>query len=61
MQDKGKETTDIPLVCDYPDICPEGPSGVSLVRQVESQIDLILGVASVSQLEILCLVITILK
>nr|GEV26956.1 putative reverse transcriptase domain-containing protein [Tanacetum cinerariifolium] len=44
-----KRLEDIPLVREFPKFFPEDLPGLSLVRQVEFQIDLILGVALVAR------------
>ncbi|GKD37060.1 putative reverse transcriptase domain-containing protein [Tanacetum coccineum] len=40
---------DVPIVQDFPDVFPEDLPGLPLTRQVEFQIDLILGVAPVAR------------
>nr|GEV01768.1 reverse transcriptase domain-containing protein [Tanacetum cinerariifolium] len=44
-----KRLEDIPVVREFPEVFPEDLPGLSLVRQVEFQIDLILGAAPVAR------------
>ncbi|GKD53956.1 putative reverse transcriptase domain-containing protein [Tanacetum coccineum] len=44
-----KRLEDVPIVRDFPDVFPEGFSGLPLTRQVEFQIDLIPGAAPVAR------------
>nr|GEW44832.1 putative reverse transcriptase domain-containing protein [Tanacetum cinerariifolium] len=43
-----KRLEDVPIVRDFPEVFPEELSGLSLTRQVEFQIDLMLGAATVA-------------
>ncbi|GJZ05735.1 putative reverse transcriptase domain-containing protein [Tanacetum coccineum] len=43
-----KRLEDVPIVQDFPEVFPEDLSGLPLTRQVEFQIDLVLGVALIS-------------
>ncbi|GKB33206.1 hypothetical protein Tco_0872607 [Tanacetum coccineum] len=44
-----KRLEDVPIIRDFPNVFPEDLSGLPLTRQVEFQIDLIHGVASVAR------------
>ncbi|GKE52284.1 putative reverse transcriptase domain-containing protein [Tanacetum coccineum] len=44
---EGKQLNDVPIIQDFPKVFPEDLSGLPLTRQVEFQIDLILGSAPV--------------
>ncbi|GJS00669.1 hypothetical protein Tco_0317177 [Tanacetum coccineum] len=51
VEDKSekKRLEDVPIVRDFPEVFPEDLSGLPLTRQVEFQIDLVLGVTPVAQ------------
>ncbi|GJY72984.1 putative reverse transcriptase domain-containing protein [Tanacetum coccineum] len=51
VEDKSekKQLKDVPIVRDFPEVFPEDLSGLPLTRQVEFQIDLVLGAAPVAR------------
>ncbi|GKB79707.1 hypothetical protein Tco_0946602 [Tanacetum coccineum] len=46
---KDKRLEDVPIVQDFPEVFPEDLPGIPPTRQVEFQIDLVLGVAPVTR------------
>ncbi|GJU55528.1 putative reverse transcriptase domain-containing protein [Tanacetum coccineum] len=46
---KGKRLEDVPIVKDFPEVFPEDLPGIPLARQVEFQIDLVLGATPVAR------------
>ncbi|GKC21216.1 hypothetical protein Tco_1023366, partial [Tanacetum coccineum] len=46
---EGKRLKDVPIVRDFPEVFPEDLPGIPPARQVEFQIDLVLGVAPVAR------------